>query len=200
MRSTLKSIFLATLLTHGGMALAQETTDTTEAEDTSTPSDDLSLGEPVGPQVGQSYVLQEFGDWQMRCVKAPEGQKDPCNLYQLLQNEDGLAVAEFNLFRLPEGARAAAGATIVVPLETLLTEQLTLSVDGQNARRYPFTFCNAAGCVARVGFTQAEVEQFKRGSTATVRLVPAAEPDVEVVLNISLNGFTAGFAGNVAVE
>jgi invasion protein IalB len=199
MRSTLKSIFLAALLTQGGMALGQESTDAAQAEDT-TPSDDLSLGEPAGPQVGQPYVLQKFGDWDMRCVKSPEGQNDPCNLYQLLQNEDGLAVAEFNLFRLPEGARAAAGATIVVPLETLLTQQLTLSVDGQNARRYPFTFCNAAGCVARVGFTEAEVAQFKRGSVATVRLVPAAEPDVEVVLNMSLNGFTAGFEGTVSIE
>lgn len=198
MRSTLKTLFLAAMVFHSSMALAQETAD--PAEETATPADDLSLGEPVGPQVGQPYVLQEFGDWQMRCVKAEEGQKEPCNLYQLLRNEDGLAVAEFSMFRLPEGARAAAGATIVVPLETLLTQQLTLAVDGQNARRYPFTFCNAAGCVARIGFTQAEVEQFKRGSAASIRLVPAAEPDVDVVLNISLSGFTAGFEGAVRVE
>lgn len=200
MRSTLKTLFIATLLTHGSMAMAQETTEPAETDETITTPDELNLGEAVGPKVGQPYVLQEFGDWEMRCVKSPEGQGDPCNLYQLLRNEDGLAVAEFNLFRLPEGSRAAAGATIVVPLETLLTQQLTLAIDGQNARRYPFTFCNAAGCVARVGFTQAEVEQFKRGSVATVRLVPAADPEAEVVLNVSLSGFTAGFEGTVTIE
>lgn len=70
-----------------------------------------------------------------------------------------------------------------------------LSVDGGQARRYPFTFCNQGGCVARVGFTQAEIDQFKRGNAATVRLVPAAAPDQEIVLSMSLKGFTAGFDG-----
>jgi invasion protein IalB len=203
MRITIKSIFLAALLTQAGQSLAQETdtdaenTDQTETTQEDSTPEDLNLGEPVGPVVGQPYVLQEFGDWQMRCVKAPEGQNDPCNLYQLLEDKDGNQVAEVNLFRLPEGSRAAAGATIVVPLETLLTQQLTLSVDNANARRYPFTFCNSAGCVARVGFTQAEVDQFKRGVSAQIRLVPAAAPDEEVLLTMSLSGFTAGFAGVV---
>ncbi len=200
MRSILHTVFLTMLLVLGSVALAQDTTEAAEPQDTTTPFDDLSLGEPVGPQVGQPYVLEEFGDWEMRCVKAPEGQQDPCNLYQLLQNDDGVAVAEFNMFRLPEGARAAAGATVVVPLETLLTQQLTLAVDGLNARRYPFTFCNAAGCVARFGFTEAEVQQFKRGIVATIRLVPAADPSTEVVLDVSLTGFTAGFEQTTTVE
>ncbi len=204
MSSFFKSIILAGMLTQAGAAIAQETETETPAEENApaqegTP-DDLILGEPLPPKVGEPYVLQEFGDWEMRCVKAPEGQNDPCNLYQLLLDNDGNQVAEVNLFRLPDGSRAAAGATIVVPLETLLTQQLTLSVDGGEARRYPFTFCNAAGCVSRLGFTQAEVDQFKRGSNATLRLVPAAAPDQEVLLTMSLTGFTAGFEGVVTVE
>jgi len=187
MRNTLKSIFLAALLAQASTAIAQETqaegddqTDTTEqAGEDATPSD-LSLGEPAPPRVGEPYVLQEFGDWEMRCVKAPEGQKDPCNLYQLLLDSEG--------------------NQIVVPLETLLTQQLTLAVDGGQPRRYPFTFCNAAGCVARVGFTQPEVDQFKRGNNATLRLVPAAAPTEEVLLTMSLTGFTAGFDGVVSIE
>ena len=204
MSSVLKSIILAGLLVQAGAAIAQETADPAPAEEeateqTGTP-EDLSLGEPVPPSVGEVYVLQEFGDWEMRCVKAPQGQKDPCNLYQLLLDKDGNQVAEVNLFRLPEGSRAAAGATIVVPLETLLTQQLTLSVDGSEPRRYPFTFCNAAGCVSRLGFTQAEVDQFKRGNRAVLRLVPAAAPDQEVLLDMSLSGFTAGFEGVVTPQ
>jgi invasion protein IalB len=192
MRSIIKSVFLAALLCQASAALAQETTAETDAE---APAD-LNLGEPVGPQVGEPYIREEFGDWALRCIKAEEGQRDPCNLYQLLVNSDGISVAEFNMFPLPEGQRAVAGATIVVPLETLLTQQLTISVDGQNARRYPFTFCNRAGCVARVGFTQEEVDEFKRGAAATVRLVPAAAPTEEVVLDVSLTGFTAGFTSS----
>lgn len=198
MRSITTAVTLATCLAFATMATAQETTP--EGEDALPTLDDLSIGEPVDPQIGQPYVLQEFGDWEMRCVKQPEGEQEPCNLYQLLRNEEGVAVAEFNLFRLPEGARAAAGATIVVPLETLLPEQLTLSVDGQNPRRYPFTFCNAAGCIARAGFTALEVEEFKRGASATIRLVPAADPDTEVNLTMSLSGFTSGFDGAVTLQ
>lgn len=193
LRSALRSSILAALLLQAPFALAQEAAETAPAEDTAEPANDLALGEPVGPQPGQPFIRETYVDWALRCIKAPEGQPDACNLYQLLTNDDGVAVAEFNLFRLPEGGRALAGANVVVPLETLLTEQLTLAVDGANPRRYPFTFCNAAGCVARIGLTAEEIEEFKRGVQATVRVVPAADPTAEVVLPVSLSGFTAGF-------
>jgi len=77
---------------------------------------------------------------------------------------------------------------------------LTLTIDSGEARRYPFTFCNAAGCVARVGFTQAEVDQLKRGISARLRLVPAAAPDQEVLLTMSLSGFTAAFDNVTAIR
>ncbi|PJI91975.1 invasion protein IalB [Yoonia maricola] len=203
MRSILNTLFLAALLSHPMLATAQETTDdASAAEETEAPADDgLALGQPVGPQPGEPYVRDEFGDWALRCVKAQDGAPDPCNLYQLLSNEDGVAVAEFNVFPLPQGQqRAAAGATIVVPLETLLTQQLTIAVDGQNARRYPFTFCNRAGCVARIGFTQEEIDELKRGNAASIRLVPAAAPTEEVILAVSLTGFTAGFTATSVSE
>jgi len=159
---------------------------------------DLDLGTPVTQelQVGQPYIKEEHGDWALRCLKAAEGEADPCQLYQLLFDDNGNSVAEISMFALPEGGRAAAGATIVVPLETLLTQQLTMSVDGGTARRYPFTFCNPAGCVARVGFTQEELDGFRRGNAATLRMVDAAAPNEEVLLTMSLTGFTAGFAAS----
>ncbi len=223
MHTTIKSLFIAALIAGSSTAYAQETapaeeetppaaeqtpeteqapeTETPEAEtpaeDGSNPGSDLNLGESTGPQTGQPYILEEFGDWAMRCIKAEEGQPDPCQLYQLLKDGEGNDVAEVSMFRLPEGGEAVAGATIVVPLETLLTQQLTIAVDGANERRYPFTFCNRAGCVARVGFTANDIAQFRRGNAATLRLVPAAAPADEVVLNMSLTGFTAGYEGVV---
>ena len=204
MTQTLKTFLIATLLSVGLPALAQEATDGTTAEEptqegqtdgeASVPAvpGELSMGEEV-LQIGQPYLAQEFGDWQLRCLTTPEDQVDPCQLYQLLQDANGNNVAEISMFPLPNGGRAAAGATIVVPLETLLTEQLTLSVDGSSVRRYPFTFCNSAGCVSRVGFTADEVAQFKRGNAARIRLVPAGAPEEEVILDVSLTGFTAGY-------
>ena len=164
--------------------------------------ENLSLGQPLDQEanqpgdggVGTPYVREEFGDWQMRCIRAPEGQEDPCQLYQLLRDETDNAVAEISMFSLPDGGQAAAGATIITPLETLLTEQLTITVDGGTAKRYPFTWCSAIGCFARVGFTDAEVNQFKRGNLARISIVPVAAPDQQVVLEVSLSGFTAGLA------
>ncbi len=211
MRDQLKFLFAAALIGCASILAAQETAPETPAQTPAetpaqtpaeTPAEtpatdaaaDLSLGTPVDEviAVGQQYIRETFGDWSLRCLRAAEG-ADPCQLYQLLEDADGNAVAEISLFPLPAGGQAAAGATIVAPLETLLTEQLTIAVDGSTPRRYPFTFCNMGGCVARVGFTEAEVTQFKRGARATLRLVPAAAPDQDVTLEISLLGFTAGY-------
>ena len=189
MRNILLSPLTAALLLAGQAGFAQETS----SDSTDDAGTEFNIGEQVPSDVGQPYIREEFGDWALRCIRAPEGQADPCNLYQLLLNAEGVAVAEFNMFQLPPGGQAVAGANVVVPLETLLTQQLTIAVDGANSRRYPFTFCNRAGCVARLGFTQAEVDQFKAGAKATVRIVPAAAPDTEVVLDVSLSGFTAGY-------
>lgn len=155
-------------------------------------NEDGTPAEPAEPQVGQQYVREVFSDWTLRCLKAPEGEVDPCQIYQLLLDEDDNAVAEISMIPLA-GGQAAAGATIVAPLETLLTEQITMRVDGGTARRFQFSFCNQGGCVARVGFTAEDVNLFRAGNAATLRIVPAAAPDNEVVLNLSLSGFTAAF-------
>jgi invasion protein IalB len=199
-----KSLFVAALILAALPSFAQETPATPPETPAETPevAADLDLGTPVeeaAPQPGQPYIREVFGDWSLRCLRAEAGEAEPCELYQLLQDADGNPVAEISLFPLPPGGDVAAGATIVAPLETLLTEQLTLSVDGAATRRYQFSFCNRAGCIARVGFTAEEVAQFKAGNAAQLRIVPAIAPDEEVVLDISLSGFTAGFeAGAIA--
>lgn len=162
---------------------------------------ELSLGtsESTEPQVGQTYIRSEHGDWELRCVRTEDGQ-DPCQLYQLLQDGAGNSVAEINLFNLPEGQQAAAGATIVTPLETLLTPQLRLAVDSGDAKRYPFSFCSQIGCFSRLGFTADEVNGLKRGAQAMITIVPAAAPNDTVELTVSLTGFTAGWDAVVAAN
>ncbi len=154
----------------------------------------INLGETIidGRSVGDEYVKETFGDWAHRCVTTAEGD-DPCNGYQLLLDTDGNSVAEFSIIPLASGGEAAAGGTIITPLETLLTRQITLQIDSGAARRYPFTFCTRTGCVARVGFTAGDVEAMKRGAKATVTIVPAGAPDTPVPLNLSLSGFTAAY-------
>jgi invasion protein IalB len=153
----------------------------------------LSTGEVITEDgIGESYIGNTHGDWEMVCVRDDDG-PDPCQMYQLLRDSEGNATAEVTMFPLPPGGEAVAGATILTPLETLLTAQLVMQVDGGAAKRYPFTFCAVIGCIARVGFTAEEVDAFRRGARATWSLVPVAAPDQSVDLNMSLIGFTAAF-------
>ena len=52
----------------------------------------------------------------------------------------------------------------------------------------------------RLGFTPAEVNAFKAGKSAVLTIVPAAALDQEVVLTLSLAGFTAGWNAVIAAN
>ncbi|MGR3514228.1 MAG: invasion associated locus B family protein [Paracoccaceae bacterium] len=169
---------------------------TTDGETASVPG--LSLGQPEN-QPGQAYVKEEFADWELRCVPLREG-VEVCQLYQLMTDGDGNAVAEFNIFPLPEGQQAAAGANIVTPLETLLTANLRLAVDGGQGKVYPYSFCSQVGCFSRIGLTSEELGAFRRGAVANVTIVPASAPNETVNLTLSLSGFTAGYAALLEAE
>jgi invasion protein IalB len=168
-----------------------------------TPTIDLSMGQEVSEgepalaspetaEVGQTYLASNFEIWEQRCVKTEDG-SDPCQLYQLLKDAAGGPVAEISMFDLPAGSQAAAGATVIVPLETLLTANMQIAIDNGKAKIYPFTFCAPIGCISRIGLTAQEVDQFRKGAGAVLTIVPAVAPDQKVALNISLKGFTAGF-------
>lgn len=188
---------LALAITAPVGAFAQSTTTTTEETQSGTSaeiSDQLSLGEDANadPELGKPYTAEVIGAWEMRCIKTEE-EKDPCQMYQLLDDGEGAPVAEISLFRLPGSGKAEAGATIIVPLETALPRQLTISVDGGKGRRYPYAFCNPVGCYVRLGLTAADVTAFKRGKEAKITIIPALAPDQTVDLTLSLSGFTASY-------
>lgn len=164
-------------------------------------SQGLSMGateaDPNAP--GAMRVADTFGAWEQRCIRE-DADTERCQLYQLLEDGEGNNVAEFSLFNLPEGNEAAAGATIIVPLETLLTANLSVKVDSAQPRIYPFSWCSEIGCIARVGFTQGEVDALRRGSNAQLTIVPVVAPDQRVTLDMSLSGFTAGWDAVVAAN
>lgn len=174
--------------------IAPATGEAQTAADGQLTAQGLSTGEPVDTtrQPGDTYFKEEFGDWALRCVVRAEG-PDSCQMYQLLSNAEDVPIAEFTIFRLPEGSEAVAAATVIVPLETLLQNQLSITVDGESGKRYPFAFCNQNGCYARLGLVDEDIAAFKRGSEATLTIVPAAAPDQRVNVTLSLDGFTAAF-------
>lgn len=209
MTASTKSLLLSTLLVAGlsTSALAQgtEAPATPPATETPAPAPEtisdsanangLSMGAEEGQAadgIGATYAAATHGDWEQRCVRTEDG-ADPCQLYQLLHDDEQNPVAEISIFGLPSGQQAAAGATVIVPLETLLTAALTMTVDSAKPRTYPFSWCSQIGCIARIGFTPAEVEAFKKGNKATISIVPVLAPDEKVTVDISLTGFTAGY-------
>jgi invasion protein IalB len=162
------------------------------AQDAAAPAATADAATAPETAIGETYVASTHGKWEMQCIRTEDG-FDPCQLYQLLADADGNSVAEISLFALPPGQPAAAGATIVAPLETLLSQMVAISFDGGEPRRYPFTFCTSIGCVSRAGFTAEDIQKMKSGNTATMSLVPMVAPDQTVDVLISLDGFTAGY-------
>ncbi|MEQ8896755.1 MAG: invasion associated locus B family protein [Roseovarius sp.] len=203
---------LIALLAAGSAAVAQDDTgsDTATETETETPAETgsetageqgttdantLDMGQEV--QEDPSYVKETYGDWQLQCFRS-EAEDDPCQMYQLLREEAGNPVAEFSLFKLPDDSQAVAGATIVVPLGTLLPQGLKVAVDNGQAKAYNYSFCSMVGCFARIGFTQADIDALKAGSEALLTIVPAQAPDERVVIKTSLSGFTKAYE-NVSV-
>lgn len=172
-------------------ALAQETAPAAGDGTAPPPGSDLSMGQEQA-SANEPYVKATFGDWKLRCIKAKDG-SDPCELYQLLKDSKGNSLAEISMLALPEGGQAAVGATVIVPLETLLTKQLAIGIDTAKAKVYPFSFCASVGCFARIGFTTDEIAALQKGNKATVSVVPWAAQDQVVSVDISLKGFTDAY-------
>lgn len=201
MSRLLTTLPLVALLAAGGAAFAQDDTaappqdDAVAAEEGTAADPGLDMGQEVREDA--SYIKETYGSWQLQCFRT-EAEEDPCQMYQLLREDAGNPVAEFSLFKLPENGEAVAGATIVVPLGTLLPQGLRIAVDESSAKAYNFSFCSMVGCFARIGFSQADIDAFKSGEKARLTIVPAQAPDQRVVIDASLKGFTKAYE-NVSV-
>lgn len=205
MPKTAFRLSLATLLTLSTAVGAQQTEtpspDAAPAE-AQAPAADPVAGLDTGREVAEEnapYIRENHGDWALRCFPT-EGQDDLCQMYQLLTEEAGNPVAEFSLYRLENAGNVVAGATLAVPLGTLLTEEVKLSVDTGKPKSYAYSYCTMAGCFSRIGLTQADIDTMKRGATATIEIVPAQAPTQKVRIDVSLSGFTAAFEAASAIS
>ncbi len=167
--------------------------DAAQEEAPATP--ELSTGQevetaPAAPeQPAQPEVRTEkIGDWTLNCQALETGER--CQITQVLLDQSGTPVVEVNFFPVPEGGEVQLGGSIMAPLETLLTAQMTISVDDSAGKRYPFAYCVQQGCITRVGLTGQDVANYKAGAKAYITIVPAIAADQQVKLEMSLTGFT----------
>ena len=149
--------------------------------------------ENAAPEEGQGYLREEHGEWQVRCIKAAEGEEEECRLFNLLKDEDGNTIAQLDMQALPKGGKAVAGVDLATPLGSLLTAQVVMKVDSAKAKRYPYTWCDNLGCYARFGMTAGEINAMKAGNNAVVTIASVTAPDEPLGLDLSLSGFTAAW-------
>ena len=88
-------------------------------------ADNLSIDDAMAgePQELQPYIKETNKDWNLKCI-APRNSIERCEANQIIFNGKKQPVAEISIFKLSDNQVAEAAATIIVPLETLLSEGL----------------------------------------------------------------------------
>ncbi|MCO8144465.1 invasion associated locus B family protein [Rhodovulum tesquicola] len=201
MRELLRPIGLVALMSLAGPVLAQDAGGTPEAGAeaaeppvaTTAEIERLPMGEDDADDAPRAYVKEVFQDWQVVCVRV-NGDRESCNMQQLLRDSEDNPVSQVSMAPLPPAAAPRAAAVeIATPLETLLSEDLRLGIDAAAPKRYRFSFCTPQACYARFALTAEEVAAFKAGRAAKVTIVPLVAPDQTAEIAMSLSGFTAAY-------
>ncbi len=162
-----------------------------EAEEADSLSiDDTMMSEP---QKMEPYIKERFENWTLKCIK-PVNSIERCEANQIIFNQKQQPVAEISIIKLPKGQVAAAAATIIVPLETILSEGLVLAIQELEPKKYQFKFCNSLGCYSQIGLTEDEVEALKKKEEASIFLKHISSGDQQIVIPMSLDGFTKIFS------
>ena len=162
-----------------------------EAEEADSLSiDDTMMSEP---QKTEPYIKERFKNWTLKCIK-PVNSIERCEANQIIFNQKKQPVAEISIIKLPKGQVAAAAATIIVPLETILSEGLVLAIQELEPKKYQFKFCNSLGCYSQIGLTDDEVEALKRKEKASIFLKHTSSGDQQIMIPMSLDGFTKIFS------
>lgn len=161
----------------------------------------LVLPDRTEVEPGQPYVADIFRDWQIRCIRSEEDSvPDRCEMFQLLEEENGNPVAEFRISAaLIQEEGTVANATLLTPLDTLLSPGLQIRVDDAEPAVVPFAFCREIGCFVQLSLTQENIDQFENGADAQVILFALVRDELgqfggsPVPTMASLRGFTAAF-------
>ena len=132
------------------------------------------------------------GSWEVACGEGGVN----CAMAQIGNDSTGTPVLEMVVRKLEEplevGERTAiAVLDVITPLGVVLTEELSVSIDGGAAESAPFQICTEQGCLVREPIDEDLINRFKRGENAVVSVIAANQGEVKATL--SLSGFTKSF-------
>lgn len=152
--------------------------------------EESSISDEVGEE--QLYVSEIFKDWKKICRKDSD-EEDLCHIYQLILDENDHPTSELTLYRIENEEGVSAVATVLVPLETLLTSNLSLNIDKGVSVEFPFSWCDKRGCYARIAFTDDDVFSMRNGQSGTIKIFSISSADKAIILKLSFLGFIDAF-------
>ncbi|WP_423824092.1 invasion associated locus B family protein [Salinisphaera sp. SPP-AMP-43] len=138
-----------------------------------------------GQQSQDDVKITHYEDWEVRCPKS--GNQSECEMTQLVKSPDtGKPIMRVVMGYPPQINTPAM--IVILPLGTRLAPGVQLSVDGDQARRFPFQICLQQGCRADFPIKNQLLSKLKGGRTAAITIVgPKGD---QINLKVSLSGFT----------
>ena len=151
---------------------------------------------PQQQQAPEQVLTATHGAWELHCIEGTE----TCAMQQVGETGDGRRALLVTVQRLAgvtaEGRPVPAAITVNTPIGVLIPYGVRVKVDQGNVAPVPLLRCLPDNCAARAPLAQEAIDQFKRGSTATFGFFLQEE----VLVEVSLNGFTAAYDALKPVE
>ena len=151
----------------------------------------VTLGLSSSAWAQSKDVLKEtHGDWEIRCIEG----SNTCAMSQVGKTGDGKRAMLVTIQRIA-GAKAENGTpvpaamTVQTPLGILLPYGVRLKIDSDQVIPLPLSRCVPAGCISQAPMLDEAVNKMKKGSKAVYGFFL----DKEVLVNVSLRGFTKAF-------
>jgi invasion protein IalB len=124
-----------------------------------------------------------------------DGGKKACIMRQVVVT-NGQFLGSF-LLRDDPGQESRLLAVAAVPLGVLLPFGLTWQIDGGKPIRVPFMLCDPQSCATQLVINEAYVNSLKKGGT--LKLTAKNRQNKDLVISISLAGFTSVYDGEAAM-
>ncbi|UJQ95031.1 invasion associated locus B family protein [Mariluticola halotolerans] len=185
---TFKKVLIAGLTATGLLlnpllAVAQDAATDTPATEAA-PADANAQADAVAPE----------DNWLKVCDPLEDGRK-ACIMRQVVLTQ-GQFVGSF-LLRDDPGQESRLLAVAAVPLGVLLPFGLTWQIDGGKPVRVPYMLCDPQSCSTQLVINEAYVNSLKKG--ATLKLTAKNRQNKDLVVNITLAGFTSVYDSDTAL-
>ena len=147
-------------------------------------------GHQASAQQAKDVLRETHGDWEIRCIEGT----DTCAMSQVGSTGDGKRALLVTIQRLA-GAKTDSGIaipgamTVQTPLGILLPYGVRLKIDADDVVPLPLSRCVPQGCISQAPMLDEAVGKMKKGSKAVFGFFL----DKEILVNISLRGFTKAY-------